>query len=255
MTKGNRSTLDRSEARTGDPGPRKSRGMTRSVLLLVLLAPAVAAAGTTPLSALPAKPARYAQAPGPVPAKVESYDSGRTIHAAASACLTSAPPAYWIDGDAEIGDRLPELALEIRSGFGIERLVTRGDGAELERIKASVIYSEIVPSARSRIPLQEVAKLDGLVVHAYRWDAKVFLIVRSSGTTLFRRDGASSREEAPDCPFAYTMLRVRGGASQMVQLEGTVPGTGKQFVVDASVAQTGRDPEPLLSVTARLVER
>ena len=36
---------------------------------------------------------------------------------------------------------------------------------------------------------------------------------------------------------------------------GTVPGTGKRYLVDASASQTGRDPEPLLSVTARLVDR
>lgn len=48
-----------------------------------------------------------------------------------------------------------------------------------------------------------------------------------------------------------------GGSApcQPVQIEGTVPATGKRYLVNASVAQTARDPEPLLSVTARLLER
>jgi hypothetical protein len=231
-----------------------SRRSTRAFLLALWLAPAPALADPVPLSALPEKPARYAQAEGPLHATVAPSGSEYQIHTTGSACLAYDMPAYWIDGDASLEGRYPDLQLGDPTPFGIERFVTRGDDAELERVTVSLLYGELVPSARSRISLHAVAKLDGLVVYAYRWNAKVFLLARSTGIALRRRDGGLGLEEAPGCGIALTMLRVRNGASQPVQIQGTVPGTGKRYLVDASVAQTGRDPEPLLSVRARLLD-
>jgi hypothetical protein len=233
--------------------------MTRARLLplavLLALAPAPARADTTPLSALPDKPARYAQADGRIPATATPNRADYEVRAAGSACLVNDPPQYWIDGDASHGDRDTVLEFSPSATFGIERFALRGDTPELERVTVSLIYGELVPSARSRITLHAVAKLDGLVVYAYRWGAHVFLLARSSGEPLRRRDGGLGLEEATGCGVAYTTLRVRDGASQPVQIIGTIPGTGKRYLVGASVAQTGRDPEPLLSVTARLLEK
>ena len=222
---------------------------------VLLLAPAPAAADPLPLSALPAKPARYGQAAGPVPAKV-GWDPTRSpvTPGGPLTCLMSTAPAYWIDGDADLGGHLTSLVTDPGQPFWIERLVVRGDAAELERIAASVGQLAIVPSARSRIPLHAVARLDDLVVYAYRWDAKVFLVTRSLPGALVRTDGADGLTEAPECSFVYTQLVVRRGSSQAVQIRGTVPSTGRPYLVDASISKTSRDPEPLLSVTARLLD-
>ena len=232
--------------------------------LALALAPALAAADTAPLSALPEKPVRYAQAPGPIPASVAPFHTGRAgtsyqVRATGSACLVYDPPRYWIDGEGDFGGRFPELEVGDPTPFGIERLVVRGDTAELERVTANVTFGELVPIARSRVTLREVAKLEGLSVYAYRWGTNIYLVTRSATDPLLRRDGVAGSEEAIGCGIVSTVLRLRGGSSQLAQIRGTVPGpgpgTGKQYVIDASAAQTGRDPEPLLSVVARFVER
>jgi hypothetical protein len=225
----------------------------RALLLLSLFAPAVAAADTTPLSTFPEKPVRYGQAAGSLPAVATVVGSNHTVRVTGGACAIYDPPAYWIDGDAALTGASDELEASDPEPFGLERLVTRGDTVEIERITASIIYGEIVPTARSRIPLHPVAALDGLTVYAYRWGARIFLVTRSSETTFRRRDGGLGLEEAPGCGPVYTTMRLRNGSSQLAQIQGTVPGTGKPYLVDASVTQTGRDPEPLLSVSARLL--
>jgi hypothetical protein len=227
----------------------------RALLLLSLLAPAIAAADTTPLSTFPEKPVRYGQAAGSLPAVATVAGSNHTVRVTGGACVIYDPPAYWIDGDAALTGPSDELETRDPAPFGLERLVTRGDTVEIERITASVLYGEIVPSARSRIPLYPVARLDSLTVYAYRWGARIFLVTRSSDTALRRRDGGLGLEEAPYCGPVYTMLRIRNGSSQLAQIQGNVPGTGKPYLIDASVTQTGRDPEPILSVTARLLDR
>ena len=231
--------------------------MMRSLLLLLLalLLPSLAAADTTPLSVFPDKPVRYAQAAGSLPAVATVAGSNHTVRVTGGACVIYDPPPYWIDGDAALTGQSDELETGDSSSFGLERLVTRGDTVEIERITASVIYGEIVPTARSRIPLHPVARLDGLTVYAYRWGAQIFLVTRSTGTALRRRDGGLGLEEASYCGPVYTALRLRKGSSQVAQIEGTVPRTGKPYLIDASVTQTGRDPEPLLAVSARLVDR
>ena len=232
---------------------------TISRWLLVLVpalaaAPAPARAETTSLSALPAKPARYGQADGPIHATITPSGSDSNILTTGSTCMSFDPPQYWIDGDASLDARFSDLQAHDATPFGIERIVTRGDEVELERVTASVIYGELVASARSRIALHAVARIDGLVVYAYRWGPKVFLLTRSAGTPVRRRDGGLGFDEAPGCGVVYTMMRIRDGSSQPVQIRGTVPSTGKAYLVDASVVQTGRDPEPLLSVNVRLLE-
>jgi hypothetical protein len=233
------------------------RAYLLGALLVPLLVPAPAAADTIPLSALPDRPARYAQAAGRVHVEVTAGTEDHDVRGAGSICLISDLPAYWIDGDGALDGRYADLRLGAGVPFGIERLVVRRDGgAELERI-AAVIEDErgvAVPRARSRIPLHEVARLEGLVVYAYRWAGKVFLLARSLEGALLRRDGGHGFEESL-CGVAVTQMRVRNGASEPVQLEGRIPATGKRYLVDASVSQTGRDPAPLLAVTARLVER
>lgn len=239
-------------------GSAMARAVARAWIcgLVLALAPALAVADTAPLSALPAKPVRYAQATGPVPVTVTSFETrigpATRVSATRSACVVYDPPKYWIDGNADFARRYPDLEVGDPTPFGIERLVERGDTAELERVTASVIYGELVPIARSRIALHPVAKLDGLTVYAYRWGASINLVTRSSGASIVRSDGGEGPEELIGCGIVATTLRLRDGASQLVQIRGTVPGTGKSYVVDASAAQTGRDPEPLLSVAARL---
>ncbi len=225
-------------------------------LVGVLLAPAPARADTIPLSSLPAKPARYTQAAGAAHAAVETEPSFYRIRGdGASVCFVTEAPAYWVDGDGFLDGRTPVLHVGAREPFGIERVVTRGDGAELERITAEVVLGKLEPLARSRISLHAVAKLDGITVYAYRWHTTVYLLAPSLAGASRRRDDRMFMDEAPECAHAYTLLRVRNGASQPVQIRGHVPATGKPFLVDASITQTSRDPEPLLSVTARLLDR
>ncbi|HWO20771.1 MAG TPA: hypothetical protein VNO30_18520 [Kofleriaceae bacterium] len=230
------------------------------VALASALAPALAAADIALLSALPEKPVRYAQAPGPIAAVVAPFSptrdsSGHEVRATGAGCLVYDPPKYWIDGEGDLMRRYPEMEIGDPTPFGIERLVTRGDTAELERVIANVVFGELVPISRSRITLREVATLPGLAVYAYRWGANVYLITRSSSDPVRRRDGGTGLEDSIGCGTVMTTLRLRGGSSELAQIRGTVPATGKRYVIDASVVQTGRDPEPLLSVVARLVDR
>jgi len=239
--------------------------MTRApfLALALLLAPAPALlssapafADPIPLSSLPAKPARYAQAAGPLPAKITDDRSRYSIAPSGPlTCMIVDGPQYWIDGDAFLEGHWTDLVTDRGVQFGIERLVVRDGAAELERINASIEDRAIVPSARSRIPLHAVAKLDGLVVYAYRWDAKVFLLARSLPDASLRSDGSEGLTSAPECGLVYTQLTVRRGSSQAVQIRGKVPSTGKPYLIDASISQTSRDPDPLLSVTARLLTR
>lgn len=212
-----------------------------------LLAPSPAAADAIPLSALPAKPVRYVQAKGPVPVPL-TPDNGRfTITSDPGVCLAYSTPRYWIDGDPLAESHLDYIWVDPGSTFAIERLVVRGDTAELERIAAVIRYRAIEPTARSRIALLPVAKLDGLVVYAYRWGSKLAVVARTGDNPDFI--------PAPTCGVLFAELAVRGGSSRVVQLFGTVPSTGKRYIVNADVSQTSRDPEPLLTVTARLLDR
>lgn len=226
---------------------------------LLALAPAAAAADTLPLSALPSKPARYAQAEGPFHAKVQDDPTYYTLTGTRpSVCFATEAPAYWVDGDSPSWGRWPELQVGAREPFGIERLVVRGDSAELERITAEIVYGELVPLGRSRITLHEVARLEGLVVYAYRWQSKIFVLTRSAGMPPPppELEMAGMGDPAPECGVVQATLHLRAdGTSRVSQLRGTVPGTGKRFLIDASISQTGRDPEPLLAVTARFLDR
>ncbi len=69
--------------------------------------------------------------------------------------------------------------------------------------------------------------------------------------------GKARRAGAPGSEAAH-QLRERDSGQERLKPGGPDPGvvpcTGKRYLVDASVSQTGRDPEPLLSVTARLLE-
>jgi len=244
------------------PSRLRSRAAARACLLalplLAALAPAAARAETLPLSALPEKPARYAVAAGKLYVEVRSYSVDRQISdmaAEGAVCLVSNTPAYWIDGDSPVEGRFTTFSYDSGSTFGVERLIERADGAELERIAVHTARRYLMPKGRSRIPLHVVAKLDGLTVYAYRWGSQVYLIARSTEEASVRTDGNSGLLGGTECGVLYAMLRVRNGSSEVAQIRGVVPRTGRRFLVDASVSQTGRDPEPLLSVTARLVER
>lgn len=223
--------------------------------LLFALAPAPAAADPLPLSSLPAKPARYTQAAGPVPVTVTVSQDRYSISTEEPDCLMADVPKYWIDGDGFLEGHWSHVTTYARELFWIERFVVRDGAAELERIRASIVDGVPVPSARSRIPLHAVAQLPGLVVYAYRWDAKVYLVARSLPAALVRTDNRTDLVEGHPCGLVYTELIVRRGSSQAAQIRGRVPSTGKTYLVDASISQTSRDPEPLLSVTARLLAR
>jgi hypothetical protein len=231
--------------------------MRRALVLATLLAPQLARADATPLSALPAKPVRYGQAAGPLHVKVEPDPTYYAlVGTGGPVCFVEEPPDYWIDGDVPLYGRVPELRVGAREPFGIERLLVRGDTAELERITAEAEHGGLSPLARSRITLHEVARLEGLAVYAYRWQSKVVVLARSAGVPLPPdAEELGMGEPPPECGTVYATLQVRNGSSRVTQIHGTIPGTRKRFLVDASVSQTGRDPEPLLSVTARLLER
>jgi hypothetical protein len=245
------------------PTPAPPPGAARRACLLALplafalaLAPAAAAAEAIPLSTLPETPARYATAAGKVHAEVRGYASSTAdVAAAPPVCLIPAPPRYWIDGDADAaGGRFSTFSFDRGTTFGVERLAIRGDAAELERVVVRTLGRELAPEARSRISLLTVAKLDGLAVYAYRWHAQVYLIAQSTDDTAVRTVGHTELMGAAECGVNYALLWVRNGSSEVAQIFGRIPRTGKRYVVDASVSQTGRDPEPLLAVTARLIE-
>jgi hypothetical protein len=226
--------------------------------LAVALAPAAASAETFPLSALPEKPARYAVAEGKLHIEVRGYSVDRKVSDIATeapVCLVSNPPAYWIDGDSSVEGRFTTFSYDSGSIFGVERLVERGGTAELERISVRTQRRYLDPTGRSRISLHVVGKLDGLTVYAYRWASQVYLIARSSEEASVRTDGSGNLLGGTECGVLYTMLRVRNGSSEVAQIHGVIPHTRKRYLVDASVSQTGRDPEPLLSVTTRVIER
>ena len=247
------------------PAPRPGAARRACLLALALpltltlaLAPGAAAAEAIPLSILPETPARYAAAAGKVHAEVRGYSSSSNtadVAAQPPVCLIYEPPPYWIDGDARPENRFSTFSFDHGTRFGIERLSIRGDAAELERVAVRTNYRELVPEARSRIPLLTVAKLDGLAVYAYRWRSQVYLIAQSTDDTAVRTDGHVELMGAAECGVNYALMWVRNGSSEVAQIRGRVPRTGKRYVVDASVSQTGRDPEPLLAVTARLLER
>jgi hypothetical protein len=244
------------------PQPRPHAAI-RACLLVALplaaaLAPAAARAETLPLSALPEKPARYGVAKGKLYVEVRSYSVDTKVSDVAAegpVCLVSNPPSYWIDGDSPVDGRFTTFSYDAGSTFGVERLVERADGAELERVSVNNARRYLDPTGRSRIPLHVVGKLDGLTVYAYRWASQVFLIARSTEEASVRSDGTDGLLGGSECGILYAMLRVRNGSSQVAQIRGVVPRTGKRYQVDASVSQTGRDPEPLLAVTTRFVER
>lgn len=241
------------------PAPRPGAARRACLLALPLafaLAPAPAAAEAIPLSTLPETPARYAAAAGKVHAEVRGYASNTAdVAAAPPVCLISNPPRYWIDGDAAAAEgRFSTFSFDNGTAFGIERLAIRGDAAELERVAVRTLQRELVPEARSRIPLLTVAKLDGLAVYAYRWHAQVYLIAQSTDDAAVRTDGHVELMGPAECGVNYALLWVRNGSSEVAQIRGRIPRTGKRYVIDASVSQTGRDPEPLLAVTARLAE-
>lgn len=234
---------------------RRSTARAARLALVLAFVSAPAAAAPIPLSELPAKPARYAQALGPVPAKITSGQHRLTISASPQTCLLPDPPKYWIDGDAVLTERWMDMVTDAAGAFGLERLVERAGGAELERIAVEMRDAAIVPTARSRIPLRAVAELPGVTVYAYRWASKIFLIARSRDDATARSDGGGGFTAGPECGTILVVLRVRDGASEVAQISGRAPATGKPFLVSASVSQTGRDPEPLLAVTARMLDR
>jgi hypothetical protein len=212
-----------------------------------LLAPAPAAADSMPLSALPEKPVRYTQVRGPVPVPLMPDNDRYTITSKPQVCLSFTTPKYWIDGDPLSDTHQTFMWVDPGTTFSIERLIDRGDTAELERIAAVIRYRSIDPTARSRIALHPVAKLDGLTIYAYRWGAKVAIVART-GDQFDPITG-------PTCGILFEQLVVSDGSSRAVQLSGTVPRTGKRYIVNADISQTSRDPEPLLTVTARLLDR
>ena len=233
------------------PRARLARPLLLSLLLAAGAAPA--AADSTPLPALADKPVRYGRAAGIIHAVSEHAEQRYySIRATGSSCLIADMPQYWIDGDAPIHARYTDFRSTPDEQFGIERLITRGYTAELERTTATIEDGVLVPKARSWVTLQQVAGLEGLAVYAYRWKDKVFLIARTTGQAAIRPDGGPFQHEETECSVVYTVLRVRESGSQTVQLRGNVPSTRKQYQIDASISQSGRDPVPLLSVTARL---
>jgi len=223
--------------------------MTGHVWLVVLVASQHASAAPTPLSELPEKTtwARPAIPSGVVDTDDEYLTSD-------TQCLVEAPPKYWTSGGGDMGARSASLDGEI----GIERLVEAGEGAYLERTRTRPAPgNKLVALERGRIALLPVARVDGLTVYAYRRDGSVFVVARAVPTEslgFVRSDARSYKFANVDCAIASTQMRLRNGSSEPMQIEGVIPSSRRNYLVDASVSKTSRDPEPLLSVVVRVVK-
>ncbi|MDB4953414.1 MAG: hypothetical protein JWO36_983 [Myxococcales bacterium] len=234
--------------------------------LLVLLVAGSATAGTTPVSRLTTK------------SKADHHvalPKGVSVGGGQYSAVTIGPPYCVVSGIDEDGKLFEDWSLgrdDLDRGqrnqagyskdtFGLERLVVHGTTAELERTVVAGTDPGVA-THRGHIPLVVVARADDLVVYAYRHRATVFLVTptHGNGQSTFE-DGQDWDpglvERWTDCPYVIARVVIsRDGASKPAQLSGTIEGAhGGSYRVDASITQTSRDPEPLLSVVVRFIDR
>ena len=236
-------------------------------ILLAVLACGTATAGTTPISKLATKARadRHPTLPQDVSIEVGKYSEVTTT---APYCVVYGIESYevgfqdWSIGNDEVDFGWRNLSGSSGNGLGIERLVVHGQRAELDR---SVVggYNPTVATDRGHIPLVVVARIDDLVVYAYRSGKTIFLVTPTTGPAGV--DFESGRPEwgpglvhrDTNCSYAITQIPVpQDGLGASGQITGSLQGVhGGSYRVDASVTKMSRDPEPLLSVTARFVDR
>jgi hypothetical protein len=189
-----------------------------------------------------------------------------TPDASAPVCLFNADPsmnrAMWM----ETGQTASYGTL-----FRTDRIVTTGEHPEIERSLIEVSGDTVRVTGRQRIPLTVVARdPHGLVVYAYRTAGELFVLAPAVGGT-FRNTtfGATGTDMDPssmfgsyDCGFVAARIEVRPSTGASAVLSGNLalpaplPTTGAppRFVVNASVSKVLRDPEPVLSISVRVIE-
>jgi hypothetical protein len=226
--------------------------MIRAIAALVL-ATSPALAERHSVADLPAK--SISVAPGKPPVVVEK-NGERELDA--PSCIVPGPTPEWLAGAGTSDFEMRYPRWQGTEPLGIERLVVTGATAYLERrhVRYGVFETEVVEARR--IPLQPVARAGDLVVYAYRRGTDVYLVAPAGDAGSTVRSKPDSGEgmgvlRSSACSVALLRLQLEGSASQPGQITGSLP-SKRGYRVDASLTKTRRDPKPLLSVVARLVD-
>lgn len=219
----------------------------RALVVWLVAVSGVAAADTTPLSALATKP------------RAGVADGSETKWPCAMNTSELRDAAWHLGDDTLVhDDPSPPAMVDSKDAadIGHERIVVGTRGAELQRARDGKL---------GRIPLHVVAHLaDGLDVYAYRarsLDAEqpvpaVFVLAAfpegEANLDSTMVDLGASNFRSFTCGIGATLVRVVDGNSRLAELRGSLP-DGRRFVVQASVTKTSRNREPILSVVAREV--
>lgn len=244
-----------------------------AALALTLLVPSEAGAGTTaPLSSIASLsvpvplrvPSSVASIPG-LTIKTSDVSSTQWHDLVASTgrgyCLAQRENGYrWM---AAYG----ATARSASEDLDLDRLIEKDGTVTLERTRVHFDppSATITATGRSQVELKELARSPaGIVVWAYREERAIVVLARRVEGGVESRQMGSEDNGLPfvssqGCPFAGGRLDARRpDAGAFVQLTGSLPsrGSGKEkvvprFIVDVSLSQVARDPEPLLAVRVR----
>jgi hypothetical protein len=245
--------------------------MMRRIFAAVLLLSSVASAGErSAVSSLPkvqigpmlAEPSKYGL-PG---VRVSSKDGWRHLEATSGYCFAQ----------QEIG--FGSLSLQEHAPFAkkgeLWKLVEKDDTVRLEQteFESTSNEGELWPARRRTTDLRVVAKENGVIVWAYR-DATGDIVLIAKGATNGRELRPVGKDETPmistpwsSCSFGAARIRPsEARAGTIVQLQGALEGEASEggeakknktrWIVDASLVKLTRDPEPVLSVRTRLVDK
>ena len=223
--------------------------------ILVAIMSGTAVADTVPLSSLATHARLQQHVTLPASVKITRANAGEYTTIAPPYCLVSDFPEHWTSGADDL-----DMDRRGASGWitsrGIERLIVRDNGdAELERTQ---LDPDLTPIERGHIPLHRVASIDEHhAVYAYHFHDQVFVIAESTSDVLLRFDSEGQTSgrgvtRAQNCGYAITQVRIAKGSSQAAQISGGFD--TQHYLIDTSITQTSRDPEPLLSVTARVID-
>ena len=239
--------------------------------LAVASTPAAHAASSEPLSALQSLAPVVAPKGDPpefdgvdVTVKPSGSSTWVEVRAKAGSCFAYSDFGYTLDTTYGESSRAQPRKMDLL------RLRERAGSFVLERtrIELAVATGKATLEGRSSVPLTEVARSPGgeVVVWAYREGREVVIVSRTAGEAHGAHSPRPSPEEGTSsafssrCPFAVARLDARAPeAGTVAQIVGRLPARGQgrdrvspRFVIDASVARTSRDPEPVLSVRVRL---
>jgi hypothetical protein len=238
-----------------------------SIACLIGLTTDAQAGERTPLSSIPARAAvrdgavTKAGVPGLTVKRVTGMQNPNYFElnsaTAAGYCLVSTDPS---------GLSLQETAYSDTLQHELWRLSERDGVTTLEQTRFAVDVTEPVASLKSRssIALRSVGSTNGVEVFSFREpNGDVVLLARSATSGreqgYEKEVGWGTRFVSSSCTFGGARLPAalaKNGAT--ARLHGAIPAVGtktkKDFVVDASLVKTGRDPEPLLALRVRLVD-